>query len=78
MTDLFVKIYDYLSGKKRITAIFLLVFVALCIFVSFNINYEEDISKFLPQNKQNEKYAEVYKQITNQDKIIVIFSSSFF
>ena len=76
MTDLFVKIYDYLLGEKRITAIFLLVFVALCIFVSFNINYEEDISKFLPQNKQNEKYAEVYKQITNQDKIIVIFSSA--
>lgn len=43
MTDLFVKIYDYLLGEKRITAIFLLVFVALCIFVSFNINYEEDI-----------------------------------
>ncbi len=76
MSDIFIRIYDFLSGRKRMVSFFLLVFMVLCVIISLNINYEEDISKFLPQNKQNEKYAGVYKTITNQDKIVVIFSAS--
>ena len=56
-------------------AVFLLVFLMGCVMLSTRIHYEEDISKFLPHDEQNERYTEVYQSLTKQDKIVVVFAS---
>ena len=74
MTSFFLKIYDLLQKHRKVTA-FTLFVLLLCFFgVTLCINYEEDISKFLPRNEKNEKYAEVYQNITSQNRIAVIFA----
>ena len=75
MVRLFETIYDYLSGKRWLVTAFLLVFLMGCVLLSTRIHYEEDISKFLPRDEQNERYTEVYQSLTKQDKIVVVFAS---
>lgn len=75
MVRLFETIYDYLSGKRWLVIAFLLVFLMVCVLLSTRIHYEEDISKFLPHDEQNERYTEVYQSLTKQDKIVVVFAS---
>ena len=75
MVRFFETIYDYLSGKRWLVTVFLLLFVVGCAVLSLHMHHEEDIAKFLPQNEQNEKYAEIYQRLTRQDQIVIVFAS---
>jgi len=76
MTQFFLKIYDFLSKRRRITAAFLLAFMAVCAFLMTQITYEEDIAKFLPKNEQNARLTEIYQQLNQQNRIAILFSST--
>ena len=75
MVKFFESIYLVLSRRKRIATVILLLLIALFVGLSLQIHEEEDIAKFLPRNEQNEKYTDVYQQLSRQDQIVVIFSS---
>ena len=75
MVRFFETIYDYLSGKRWLVTVFLLLFVVGCAVLSLHMHHEEDIAKFLPQNEQNEKYAEIYQRLTRQNQIVIVFAS---
>ena len=72
----FLYIYDYLASHRRWATVLLLLLLALMGVLSFQVKYEEDISKFLPQDPKREKFQEVYQQISAQEKIAVIFTSA--
>ena len=69
MNTFFLKIYDVLGRHKVMTVVLMLAFVAAFVAMALRVDYEEDISKFLPQNEQNEKYADVYRQIKSQNVV---------
>lgn len=75
MTKFFLKIHDTLCKHRLATAIVLLLAVAGMVVLAIRLDYEEDIAKFLPREKDNEKYVQIYEQIAQQDKIAVIFTS---
>ena len=75
MVKFFESIYLVLSRRKRTATVVLLLLIALFVGFSLQIHEEEDIAKFLPRNEQNEKYTDVYQQLSRQDQIVVIFSS---
>lgn len=75
MTQFFLRIYDYASAHRRLSAAVLLLFLAVVVLLTVRIHYEEDISKFLPGNEENEQYEAIYKQITSQDRIAVLFGA---
>ena len=75
MVKFFESIYLVLSRRKRTATVVLLLLIALFVGLSLQIHEEEDIAKFLPRNEQNEKYTDVYQQLSRQDQIVVIFSS---
>ena len=54
-------LYDYLSSHKRMTVLLLLVVLALCSVSTLRMKYDEDISAFLPQGPESQRYAEVYR-----------------
>ena len=54
MNTFFLKIYDVLGRHKVMTVVLMLAFVAAFVAMALRVDYEEDISKFLPQNEQNE------------------------
>ncbi len=73
MNRLFLKIYDFLSGRKWLAVIILAVLLGLSALMALNLHYDEDISAFLPQDEQSRKYTEVYKRLGGSDKVAVLF-----
>ena len=53
MKKLVLHIYDCLSARKGLAAAILAVILALCAFSALRMNYEEDITAFLPQSEES-------------------------
>lgn len=73
MDKLFLKIYDFLSKRKALTVTILLALMGICALLAFRLDYDEDISAFLPQSEQSRKYSTVYKQLGGSAKVAVFF-----
>lgn len=73
MNKLFLKIYDFLSKRKALTVIILVALMGICALLAFRLDYDEDISAFLPQSEQSRKYSAVYKQLGGSAKVAVFF-----
>ena len=76
MTRLLLSIYDYLSQRKWLATLLLLAGIGLCIWLGARLNYKENITDFLPQNKENGKYTSVYESLGDQGKITLIFRAA--
>lgn len=76
MNKIFLRIYDYLSTHRTVGWIILVISVALSVLLFSRMEYNEDISAFLPQNKETLKYSSVYKKLGGQNRIAVFFRGS--
>lgn len=74
MTNLFVSIYNYFTKHKLLLFSLLAIVVFICVFLSTQIKFSEDISNFLPEDKQNEQVNYAYQHIGAANTIIVYFS----
>jgi 1-acyl-sn-glycerol-3-phosphate acyltransferase len=74
MTKFFLKIYDFLSKRKAISAVILLIIIVLCVISALRLEYKENITDFLPSDPEKERYTSVYDDLSNQGQITVIFS----
>lgn len=61
-------IYDWLSAHKRVTAVILLALLALCALSALRLEYQEDISAFLPEQQRKD-----LAQTQGQEKMAVLF-----
>ena len=75
MTDFFLKIYDFLAGRKWLAALLSVLLAAICLFLASRLHYEEDISRFLPGDEESSKYSEAYNALGKKNNIILIFSA---
>ena len=71
MKPLFLKIYRYFNRHPVALWTLLLLITACCIFSALRINFVEDISGFLPRNKDNERINYAYEHIGTANKIMV-------
>jgi len=74
MTKFFLKIYDFLSKRKALSIVLLLIICTLCVFSALKLDYKENIADFLPTDHEKEKYTSVYDDLSNQGQVTVIFS----
>lgn len=74
MVKLILSIYDRLSKNKLLSIIIFMVAVVACALLSLHLHYQEDITAFLPQDKEKVGYSSVYDDMSNQGRITVIFS----
>ena len=51
MKRLILDIHDYLSSRKSLAAALVVALLALCVISALRMEYDEDISSFLPQNE---------------------------
>ena len=72
MTRIFLKIYDSLFGRKTLAWTVLAAVIAVCAFMISRVHYSEDISAFLPQSKESEKYSSVYEKLGGS-RVAVLF-----
>ena len=75
MTDFFLRIYDFLSGRKWLAALLSVLLAVVCLFLASRLHYEEDISRFLPGDEESSKYSEAYNALGKKNNIILIFSA---
>lgn len=75
MTDFFLRIYDFLAGRKWLAALLSVLLAAVCLFLASRLHYEEDISRFLPSDEESSKYSEAYNALGKKNNIILIFSA---
>ncbi len=71
MGDWFFKAYQFLFRNKIASAIALLLLFLGLAFLASNIRFEEDISKLIPINNENQDLQKVLKTVNFTDKIIV-------
>ena len=75
MNRIFLKIYDFFAKRKAFLLILTICIVIICVFFATKINFSEDISGFLPDDKQNEQANYAYQHIGASNTIMVYFSN---
>ena len=73
MTRLFLKIYDLLSRHRTAAGTATVLLLALFAALAARMHYDEDISAFIPLDRQNEKYSEIFNSTGGENRIAVIF-----
>lgn len=74
MTKLLLAIYDFLEKRRWLTIAILVLFSTVFAFMAWRINYEEDISKFLPNNDRHRELGKSLEELTARNTIAVLFS----
>ncbi len=76
MKSLFLNIYRYLRQHRMVLWGALTLLTLLCVISALRINFVEDISGFLPRNKDNERINYAYEHIGASNKIMVNISQT--
>lgn len=71
MGSLFFNIYKSLINKKIYVVGFLLLLLSILVFFAAKLNFEEDISKLIPQSEETKTLNKVLNNTDFSDKIIV-------
>ena len=59
MKKVILHIYDWLSGHKGAAVFIMAILLGLCTLSALRMDYEEDISAFLPQSEESRRYSDV-------------------
>lgn len=73
MTRPFLFLYDWFSERRWQLWLLIGLIVAGCIALASRLDYQEDISAFLPQNEDSGRYLTVYNNMGGQNRIVVVF-----
>ena len=71
MTRFFLSLYDFFSHNRGKLFCFLLVLIVLLGYAASHIQFKEDISSFLPVNKENSRINDAYKYVATANNITV-------
>ena len=68
MKQVILHIYDWLSARRGLAALLLLLALAGCLLGALRLSFQEDISAFLPREQQEE-----LEQTAGQERLAVLF-----
>jgi len=74
MVKFFLKLYDAWVRRPWIPVLLAVILCGTFLFLSTRLHYEEDISKFLPANSENERYSEIYQALSQKNNVALLFS----
>ena len=75
MTKFFLSIYDFLSRRRWLAVLLLLVCLFVSVLLSLRLRYKENAADFLPQDAQNRRYTEIYNALGDNSQIVVLFKA---
>ncbi|MCC8176357.1 MAG: 1-acyl-sn-glycerol-3-phosphate acyltransferase [Bacteroidales bacterium] len=76
MTRYLLKIYDFLLGHQRLCLISFLLITSGLLILFLRLNFNEDISAFLPLDERQQKSMQVYQDVSGASRILAIFQST--
>lgn len=71
MTKFFLSVYDYFSTRRGLLFTLLLFLVIVFLYSAYHISFKEDISRFLPEDKENERINNAYQYVASSNTITV-------
>ena len=74
MKKVILHIYDFLSAHKGLALLIMGILMGFCALSALHMDYEEDITAFLPQSAESKRYSDVYNRL-GQDRMAVFFES---
>ncbi len=74
MAKIFFHIYKYLISKKTIFIGFLVILIGILIFFASKLQFEEDISKVIPQSEESKTLNKIIENTNFSDNIILNIS----
>ncbi len=74
MNKFFLHLFDFFKTRKTLLFSIITAIVVLLTLSTLNMNFNEDISGFLPKNEQNEQSNYAYNHLGASNTIIVYFS----
>ena len=75
MSPIFIAIYRFFQNHKGILYSSMLLLFAVMGYFSLKINYQEDITKFIPNSADSQRINAVFQNLKVKDKLIVLVSS---
>jgi 1-acyl-sn-glycerol-3-phosphate acyltransferase len=75
MTKFFLLVYDYFSQHKILLFALSGLLIVLFAGMAFHLRFKEDISGFLPENRENERINNAYRYVASANKITVFCSA---
>ncbi len=76
LEKIFIAIYQFFEKKRTLLFSILALIVIVCIALLSRLSFEEDISSFLPNNKENQRINYAYQHIANANTIIISIKGS--
>lgn len=76
MSSFFVNLYKYFTRHKIILYLSLVSSIAIMSYFAIQLRFEENITQFFPDTKNEKNLNAVFENLRIKDKIIVMFSSS--
>jgi 1-acyl-sn-glycerol-3-phosphate acyltransferase len=76
MNRIFLRIYDSLIGHRLAVRLAVAGLLVLCAVLAVCMNYDEDISSFMPLDGQSKKYSEVFSNMAGQNRVAVVFNGT--
>ena len=73
MVKFFLGIYDRLIRRRWLAVAVVMAIMLLCAVSILNLHYEEDIARFLPIDTKDSRQTEFMEQLSEQNRIAVIF-----
>jgi 1-acyl-sn-glycerol-3-phosphate acyltransferase len=67
-------VYDYFSERKSLLFKLLFFLVIIFLYSSYHIRFKEDISRFLPEDKENKRISDVYQYVASPNTITIYCS----
>ncbi len=75
MNNIFFKLYNNLKDRKLYAIGFLLLLFSILLYFATKLNFEEDISKIIPQSEKTKTLNKVLNNTNFSDKIVVNIST---
>ncbi|WP_320053235.1 MMPL family transporter [uncultured Acetobacteroides sp.] len=76
MDTFFIRIYNFFYNRKPLLYSLMTGSILVLSFFAVKVNFDEDVTSFFPDGKDNQKTALVFKNLKVKDKIIILFSAA--
>lgn len=74
MTQFFIRLYDYFERHKVLFYLSLCVCVLTMGYFAWQVRFEENVTRFFPDTKDNRNITKVFDNLKIKDKIIILIS----
>ncbi|MDR1524179.1 MAG: 1-acyl-sn-glycerol-3-phosphate acyltransferase, partial [Tannerella sp.] len=71
MTKFFLSVYDYFSERRGLLFTLLSFLVITFLYAAFQVRFKEDISGFLPENRENERINSAYQYVASSNRVTI-------